>query len=377
VIVLHLSTVSWETISGPNFSVPRLVAAQNRLGDVCAGLVITRPNPGKQPENLEFSVFDYRNLLRGNGNLGLPVPFDRPDVCVFHSTYIPVHGRIAARLRRLGIPYVICPRGGMSQYAQAVKPLKKRLGNLLFFQRMVDGAVAVQCVSEGEAAITTQWNRPIFVAGNGVHLPPPSLVARPGSAATRRLLYLGRIDTEIKGLDLLVAACGAIRSELIESGAVIDLYGPDWTNSKSGLNRQIERLGLSDTVRIHDPVRGDAKAAVFAQHDAFLQTSRTEAHSLAALEALGAGLPCLLTRSGHMADEVADAGAGWAVETTAAGIATGLLRLLRIPVADLQQVGRNGRKLAAERFSWHRSATLSVEAYRKYLPQQPLLRRAA
>ncbi len=365
-IVLHFFPVSWEIIAGPNVSVPQLAAAQNGQDDVRAGLVITRPKPGKQPDDLEFPVFDYRNLLHSSGKLGLPGPFDRPDICVFHSTYIPTHGRIATKLRALGIPYVICPRGGMSHYAQAVKPLKKRLGNLLFFRRMVDGAVAVQCVSEGEAAVTSQWNRPIFVAGNGVHLPPSSLVARPGSAATRRMLCLGRIDTKIKGLDLLVAACGAIRSELIESGTVIDLYGPDSNNSKSGLKTQIQRLGLTDVVQIHDPVQGDVKASVLARHDAFLQTSRSEGHSLAALEALGAGLPCLLTRSGHMADEVAAAGAGWAVETTAEGIASGLCRLLRTGAADLQQVGSNARKLAAERFSWHESATLSVEAYRKY-----------
>jgi glycosyltransferase involved in cell wall biosynthesis len=376
VIVLHLAAVSWETISGPNFSVPQLAAAQNRLQGVCTGLVVTRPRPGKQPDGLDFPVFDYRNLLRGCGTLGLPAPFDRPDICVFHSTYIPVHGRIAARLRRLVIPYVICPRGGMSQYAQGVKPLKKRLGNLLFFRRMVEGAVAIQCVSKGEASITTQWNRPIFVAGNGVHLPPPEHMANPGSTPVRRLLYLGRIDTEIKGLDLLVAACGAIRSEMLRSGAVVDLCGPDWTGSKSGLSREIRRLGLTEVVRIHEPVRGDAKAAVFAEHDAFLQTSRTEAHSLAALEAMAAGLPCLLTRSGHMADEVATAGAGWAVETSAQGIAQGILNLLQIPVAELRQVGKNGRKLAAQRYSWHRSATVSVEAYRKYISRRTV-RRAA
>lgn len=365
-IVLHLAAVSWETISGPNFSVPRLVAAQNALEGVRAGLVVTRPNSGTPPEGGEFPVFDYRNLAAAKGRLSLPAPFDRPDVCVFHSTYIPVHGRIASMLRALGIPYVICPRGGMSEYAQAVKPLKKFLGNVLFFQRMVDGAAAVQCVSQGEAAITTRWNRPIFVAGNGVHLPSAQRMAAPGSRPTRRLLYLGRIDTEIKGLDLLVAACGAIRFEMLAEGAVVDLYGPDWNDSVSGLNGEIERLGLTGVVRIHEPVRGEAKAAIFTACDAFVQTSRTEAHSLAALEALAAGLPCLLTRSGHMADEVAAAGAGWAVETTAEAVAEGILRLLRIPVAELQEVGKNGRKLAAERYTWRRSAALSVEAYRRY-----------
>ncbi|MHB8901028.1 MAG: glycosyltransferase [Thermoguttaceae bacterium] len=366
-IILHLAAVSWETISGPNFSVPQLAGAHNRLDGVRAGLVVTRARPGAQPEGLGFPVFDYRQLLRGRGVLGLPSPFDRPDVCVFHSTYIPVHGRIAGRLRRLGIPYVICPRGGMSQYAQAVKPLKKRLGNLLFFGRMAGGAAAIQCVSEGEASITTQWKRPIFVAGNGVHLPPPAQMAVPGSRPSRRLLYLGRIDTEIKGLDLLVAACGAIRCELLESAAAIDLYGPDWSNSRGGLEDEIRRLGLDGTVRIHDPVRGDAKAAVFAAYDAFVQTSRTEAHSLAALEAMAAGLPCLLTRSGHMANELAAAGAGWAVDTNAEAIARGILHVLRIPVAELRQVGKNGRELAARRYSWDRSATLSVEAYRQHI----------
>ena len=375
-IVLHLAPVTWGLISGPNFSVPQLTAAHNALDGVVAGLVVTNPRPRQQPKDLAFPVFDYRLLLQSRNGLGLPDPFDRPDVCVFHNTYIPLHGRIASRLRTLGIPYVICPRGGMSQYAQKVKPLKKRLGNLLFFRRMANGAMAIQCVSKGEAAITTQWKLPIFIAGNGVHLPPTSQMARPGSHATRRLLYLGRIDAEIKGLDLLVAACGKIRTELLQSGATLNLYGPDQHHSKAFLGKEIERLRLSDVVRIHDPVRGDAKAAVFAEHDAFLQTSRTEAHSLAALEALAAGLPCLLTRSGHMADDVAAAGAGWAVETSTEGIAQGLHRLLQTPVAELQQVGQNGRRMAAERYSWQKSATLSVQAYRTYLASSPL-RRAA
>jgi hypothetical protein len=152
-IVLHAAAVNASDIGGPHASVPALVAAQNRLDGVQAALLATGSATDGLPKG-DFPVFGLGvgwhkfaetlvgrrrriNSLRGgffrtrvsaaaDGPPGtLPAPFDHPDLVVFHSTYIPAHLRIGGRLRKAGIPYVICPRGGMTRYAQTHKWLKK------------------------------------------------------------------------------------------------------------------------------------------------------------------------------------------------------------------------------------------------------------
>ena len=95
---------------------PELTAAQNCLEGVEAGLAVTVSNYS-EPMSIEFPLFDAAGLRVRRRRLCLPAPFDRPDVVVFHSTYVPRQARIARRLRRAGIPYIICPHGGMTRDA--------------------------------------------------------------------------------------------------------------------------------------------------------------------------------------------------------------------------------------------------------------------
>ena len=362
--VLHLGPVNWHDIGGLHVSIPALVAAQNRIDGVNAALAITVPGAGQAPD-VDFNVFDQRIAVDDQGRLNLPAPFDRPDMAVFHSTYIPLHAAIAAKLRRAAIPYIICPRGGMTRWAHRFRWFKKRVADLLFFKRMVAGAAAVNCLTEGEAEASRGWRRPMFIAGNGTTLPPAIHLASPGTTAGRRLLFIGRLHIQYKGLDMLLAACSLVREALRETETTIELHGPDCDGSTRILRRQITALQLDELVTLHGPALGEVKASLLAASDVFLHPSRSEGHPMAVLEALGHGLPCLLTPVTNVADEVADAGAGWRVEPTPEGIATGLQQVLSVEDDALRQAGVAARRLAAENYCWDKTAARCVEAYRR------------
>jgi glycosyltransferase involved in cell wall biosynthesis len=363
-ILLHAAPVSDGAIGGPHVSVPSLTAAQNGLDGVIAGLLVTSPAKRK-PSDDRFPVFPHQMILGEKGRIGLPAPFDAPDLVVFHSTYIPVHATIARRLRDAGIPYVICPRGGMTRYAQRQKWLKKRLGNLLFFGKLVARSKAVHCLTEREASASRGWHRPVVVEGNGVYPPDEVSLASPGRSPRRRIIFLGRLAVRIKGLDLLLDACADVRSELIRRGAKVELYGPDDRGSTAWLTARIAHLGLKDVIAMYPPVMGESKTLLLARADAFLHTSRSEGHPQAVLEALSFGLPCLVTPGTNVADELAAAEAGWVVEPSAASIAEGLRRILDEDDDRLRRLGANAREFAVSRYHWRHVAARTTELYRR------------
>jgi glycosyltransferase involved in cell wall biosynthesis len=365
-IILHAAAIMWGKHSGPSASVPGLVMAQNAIEGVHAAIIPTIDSDEAPPRDPKVPVFHRKALLGSPGKIDLPAPFDRPDLVVFHSTYIPMHARIASRLRRAGIPYLICPRGGMTRGATNKKRLKKRLGNLLFFNRLVHGAAAVHCLTEGEAALSSGWDRPTFVVGNGIPLPPRAELANVRRNQQVRLTFMGRLDIHHKGLDLLLDACRIIRRDLADANALLALHGPDTDGSVRELHERIATLGLDDLVSVGPPVSGASKAQLLKRSDGFLHTSRYEGLPMAVLEALAHGVPCLLTPGTNMADEVARFGAGWKVETTPSGVAAGIKRALSEDRNVWVEAGRNARRLVKEHYRWDIIGKMSVEQYRRF-----------
>jgi glycosyltransferase involved in cell wall biosynthesis len=364
-IVLHTTPIKLGKISGVSASVLNLIKAQNARRDVDAALVARGAERDRVAE-MGFPLFDRIRFRGHSGQLDLPAPFDRPDLVVFHSTYFPADARIAAKLSRAGIPYVFCPQGCITCDAQAHRKWKKKIANLLYFNRFVGDAAALHFVSPREAAMSSGWNRSVFVVSNGTQLPAASELASPGRSSPRRIVFIGRLALEHKGLDLLLDACALVRSQLRGRGVRVELYGPDHQGGQRALRRRIARLRLHELVALNGPVIGDAKASLLQQTDVFLHPSRYEGHPISLLEALAYGLPCLVTPGTNMAEEVTAAGAGWVVEPSPAGIAAGLEEVLQTDGPTLQEAGSNARQLALREYTWELAASRSLEAYRKW-----------
>jgi glycosyltransferase involved in cell wall biosynthesis len=186
---------------------------------------------------------------------------------------------------------------------------------------------------------------------NGVDIPPRPVrrVRRPGE----RLVVgaVGRL-TEQKGFDIL-----------IEAVRRIDPHGQWLDVVVAGSGRDAETLHRQATGL---PVRFvghcDEVPAFVRTLDAFCLPSRREALSLALLEAMAAGLPCVTTAVGDTAEAVGDAAVVVAPEDVDA-VASGLEGLLR---ADewRSELGNRARARAVRDFDAERmvSETLTVLA---------------
>src|SRR5205823_2891665 len=76
------------------------------------------------------------------------------------------------------------------------------------------------------------------------------------------------------------------------------------------LKRLTVSLGLSERVHWAGFVLGARKDAVFREAAAFILPSLSENFGVAVVEALAAGLPCIVSRGVAISGEVEEAGAG-------------------------------------------------------------------
>lgn len=106
-------------------------------------------------------------------------------------------------------------------------------------------------------------------------------------------LFLGRLDIQQKGLDMLIPAFAQLVT--MQSDAHLVLAGPDEDGAASQLRLMVQKYGITDRVTFTGLISGDLKKAALQEVDVFVLPSRFEGLSIALLEALYMGLPVLVT----------------------------------------------------------------------------------
>ena len=96
--------------------------------------------------------------------------------------------------------------------------------------------------------------------------------------------------------------------------------------------------------------------------DVFVLPSHSDVLGIATLEALAARLPVVITEACNF-PEVAEHGAGFVVEANDKPVAEAISALLSDPGLRVR-MGERGRKLVAERYTWHATASKIADLYR-------------
>lgn len=368
--ILHVAPISLKAISGITETVANSLPAQQRVPGVRVGLLMSG-NDATRPSWDGIPILSKRELVerndRGTWLSTIRKAIFHPDLVVFHSTFIPLHAQLATQLSQLGIPYIICPRGGMTRQALAHKPWKKWLGRRLFFDQFVAGASAIHFLRQGEYEHSGDWGRPVIFAGNGVWPPAERNCAHPGTGSQRVFMFLGRLHIRHKGLDALLQACHRCHNLLRQKNVQIRLVGPDVNGSRQILENFIKEHQLGDIATLVGPVRGEARTREYATADVFLHPSRWEGHPNAVLQALAHGLPVLITNETNMLADVVTAGAGWGVSTDPTDLARELVRLASLPTRILAEAGQAARRLILSDYTWDRVAEETTAKYRQLL----------
>jgi glycosyltransferase involved in cell wall biosynthesis len=279
------------------------------------------------------------------------------DLCMAWSA-VPA-GAVALALRRLGGPQYIVRVCGPD-----IPGFEERYGALYpvltpTIRATWRGAAAVVAKCDAEAAMIHAVDRGVDVTlvPNGVdlHAFMPAPIAADGPL---RIICVARL-IERKGQHHLIAALRA----LIDAGvdATLDLVGEG--DARGQYEAQAAALGLREQVRFSGYVAREAIAARYAAADVFVLPSYNEGMSVATLEALAAGLPAVITRTGGAAELVEEGINGATFDWGDVARLAALLRTLAEDRALLRRMGAASRARAA-RFTWDAAAARFLDLFR-------------
>ena len=367
-IVLHIAPLSGNPHSGLTYSVPRLVEAQNAVDNVKAGLVISKKTKIKVTYG-NFPVF-YLSNLEGYFILSsLPRPFNKPDIGVIHSTYIPLHAFFAWQFVKNNIPYILVPRGGLTVDAQAIKKYKKMFGNILFLNKMIKKARAIHYLTkkEHEKSINLNTNTRYLIFNNGIDVGNCNNINKLKKRSVKKFTFIGRFNVYHKGLDILLYGLAKLGKETLQNNMVLRLYGPKEKAAIKQMDHIIKSANLQYVVYICDPVYGEKKKNVLYDTDIFVHTSRFEGHPISVLEAFAHGVPCLLTPETGIDEQAFESGAAWKTECKSDNIAQSIYHLLSLSDNDLELCGQIAKIYAKKELSWNVIAKKIIQQYENIL----------
>lgn len=354
--ILHISSLSGNKSAGLTYSVPRQIAAQSKYSKIFWVNLCT--------PKLNRDDFGHANIYDKFNIKNLKPPFKNPDLVVFQGVYYLKFCKIAYTLRQMNIPYIIIPRGSLTESAQNIKFLKKKLGNIISFNYFIKKAIAIQYLTNEEYRTSgDKWNTNNIIIPNGVEL--KQSVKKWDDNPSLRGIFIGRKDIYHKGLDILIETCIQLRQDLIKHNCTIYLYGPDRGKSRSFLRHKVQVNQLENIVFLKDGIYDEAKERILLDSDFFILTSRFEGHPTGLLEALSYGLPCLVTTGSNMAEEIKKYDAGWIASNDKQSLGNAFITLLNERI-KLKEKGKRALELSKQ-YSWDVIAKKTCLEYNKLL----------
>jgi glycosyltransferase involved in cell wall biosynthesis len=267
-----------------------------------------------------------------------------------------------------GIPVIISAHGMLEPWAMRHGRWKKRIVSAWFQRKDLQRAscIHVNTRQELEGIRQLGLTNPVAIIPNGVDLEHEDVRVDAGTWTQRfpetlgkkLVLFMARLHRK-KGLDHLLRAWHQVQPDHRDWHLMV--AGPD-----CGLEREARaltaRLGMADRVTFTGGLDGWAKRQALAAASLFVLPSRSEGFSIAVLEAMAARIPVIVTPGCNFPD-IARCGAGTEVVAHADDTARGLRRMMESSAAERAEMGRVGRSLVQQKYTWDVVARQMLEVY--------------
>ncbi len=359
---LHVASRLDPRFGGLSAAVPSLAAAAEHAGPLVAPLAVFSA-PTDDISHIAAGRLHVFRFPRGRGRWirerGLQA---RLRNLVESADGVHIHGiweeycSIASHLaRQAGKPYLVAAHGMLEGWALRQKRLKKVLYSLLVERSNLRDATCLQALTTVEVEDYRRFGlrNPVAVVPNGVDVPAGItadlfLESFPELKGQRLALFLGRLHPK-KGLDILCRAWARIHRGL--PGARLVIAGPDFEGARAATEALVDKLNLRRSVTFTGMLEAGRKWSALAAADVFVLPSYSEGFSAATLEALGMGVPAVVTRQCNF-PEIAEWRCGAVVEAETRPVEGGLGRILSANPGDTLAMRANARRLIAERYTW-------------------------
>ena len=370
--ILQCAATLEPASGGPARSVPHLADALSKMGHKVA---LWSPLPCR---NVLSEGARELSVPQFSGSLAEALTgFGKPDLVHDHGVWLPCHHQVAGVCARRVIPLIVSPRGMLEPWALQQKRWKKQTAWWLYQRRDLRSARCLHATAEAESK---QFRRlglkqPIVMVPNGVFIPPEQQMVRQESQGRRirRALFLSRLHPK-KGLLNLVKAWAEIQKSEIENRRPKDwellIVGPDEGGHLAEVRVAVASYGLERQIHFQGEITGKAKNQCYAGADLFVLPSFSENFGLVVAEALSCGVPVITTK-GTPWEELRIRRCGWWIDIGVEPLAAALREATLLSDQEREEMGRRGRRLVREKYSWPQIGRDMLAAYQWVLGQAP------
>ena len=290
-----------------------------------------------------------KKITQLHGEIGLSIIHD-------NGLWLPSNYASAKAAKSLQIPLIVSTRGMLEPWALKYRGWKKQFVWLAWQKAAIDRAAVLHATAPKEAdnLRALGLNNPIAVIPNGVGLPEFSHKIR-GDIKTA--LYLSRIHP-VKGLMNLVEAWAQVKPQ----GWRMVVAGPSEANHDKEIKRAVINAGLEDQFEFPGPVDDILKWDLYQQADIFVLPTFSENFGIVVAEALASEVPVITTKGTPWRD-LEDQRCGWWVDIGSDPLADALKEAMALNDDERLEMGRRGRTLIKEKYSWAKIAADMLEVY--------------
>jgi glycosyltransferase involved in cell wall biosynthesis len=285
--------------------------------------------------------------------IGLEEILEPDDILVLHSGWTYRNVRAAAVGKRMGVRYVLEPRGAYDPHIVERKKLLKKGWWAAWERELVMDAHAIHVFFDEEKAHlhALGYRGAVITVSNGVDVPRDPLWR---GKRDSYVLWLGRFDPQHKGLDILIEA---VSSMSVSERPQVRLHGPDWRARKQKVARWIADRGLTEWITVGDAAYGPAKRELLVEASGFVYPSRWDACPNSTLEAVSLGIPTLATPY-PLGTYLARKKGAILAQPDAHSLADGLRRLYS---KEAPVIGAGGARVVRDELGWDHVAGLWLE----------------
>jgi glycosyltransferase involved in cell wall biosynthesis len=290
------------------------------------------------------------------------------DLVHVHAVFSHASWAACRAARRASVPFIVRPLGTLDVRNLSRHRLRKRVLFAMGLAADLRAAAFVHYTSEVERR-ASETALPWLPAGGVIPLgiDDACFDMTPHPEQPPYVLVLSRLDPK-KGIDVVIdafhrlpPACDDWRLVVAGTGAG-DYVAHLRARAEAG--RAAARIAFPGWMDGADRLRAIRGASLVAL------ASEQENFGLAVVEGLAAGVPAVVTPGVDLADAMAEAGAGWIADRTAASMA----ERLRVAMADEDERRRRGAaaRVFAQRFRWDAVARQLIDLYDRLRPAREL-----
>ncbi|MDA9774807.1 glycosyltransferase [Algibacter sp.] len=264
------------------------------------------------------------------------------------------------------IPFVFSTHGMLNPEAMKNSAFIKNIAMRIFQKKDLQRAKVIHATCKQEMAFIRAlgFTNPIAIIPNAIDIKIPSKKTDK-SIKKKQVGFIGRFDP-IKNLEILFEAWSKSGKNNPEWELV--LIGDGDNIYKKSLIQLANKLEIKN-IRFTGFLSGEEKEIALQNLNYLVLPSKSENFGMVVSEALIREVPVIASK-GTPWEELNTCNAGWWIDLGVEPLKKALINAIQTPKIEMEQMGKNGRKLIEKKYSMEAVASQMLELYQWILTKE-------